>query len=75
MYLPFDLSELLGKRKRFVLIRLPFQIFYICFLLLYSYVILFDFHLSISVAEWALIGWIGTMMVEEVREVRAPTSV
>ena len=46
-----------------------FQVSYVAFLLLYSYVILFDFKLSVSVAEWILIGWIGTMMVEEIREV------
>ena len=31
--------------------------------------ILFDFNQSISLAEWILIGWIGTMIVEEIREV------
>ena len=31
--------------------------------------ILFDFNQSISLAEWVLIGWIGTMIAEEIREV------
>ena len=45
------------------------------FLLLYSYVILFDFNQSISLAEWILIGWIGTMIVEEIREVCLLTNI
>ena len=52
-----------------------FQIFYVMFLLLYSYVILFDFNQSISLAEWILIGWIGTMIVEEIREVCLLTNI
>ena len=39
------------------------------FLAYYSYVILFAFRPTITVAEWIVIVWIGTLLVEEIREV------
>lgn len=43
---------------------------YIVFLCLYSYMILFDFKPQITVLEIVLMGWIGTLLCEEIREVR-----
>ena len=42
---------------------------YFVFLAYYSYVILFAFRPTITVAEWIVIVWIATMLVEEVRQV------
>ena len=46
-----------------------FQVTYMVFLVFYSYVILFDFRPTISVAEWVIIAWIASMLVEEFRQV------
>ena len=42
---------------------------YVVFLGLYSYMILFDFGLKPTILEYILIGWIFTLLVEEIREV------
>ncbi|CAH1785123.1 unnamed protein product [Owenia fusiformis] len=42
---------------------------YMLFLLYYSYVILFQLRPTPTIYEWVLIGWIGTMVMEEIREV------
>ena len=51
------------------------QCMYLAFLLLYSYVILFDFRPTMRWTESVMIGWMLTMLLEEIREVPAiPTS-
>jgi len=52
-----------------------FQLMYFVFLAYYSYVILFAFRPTITVAEWIVIVWIATMLVEEVRQVNLQAGV
>ena len=45
------------------------QTFYIGFLMFYSYVILFEFRKEMTLMEWLMIGWIASLLMEEIREV------
>ena len=47
-----------------------FQLSYIAFLMLFSVVLLIDFHEKMSVSEYILIVWVVTLFAEEVRQVR-----
>ena len=47
-----------------------FQVMYLVFLCLYSYVILVDFGArAIMLTEWIVIGWIFTFLCEDIGEV------
>lgn len=47
------------------------QIFFLLFLLLYSYVMLIQFHEGkIYFPEMVLVGWVVTIFLEELRQVR-----
>ena len=47
-----------------------FQLSYMAFLMLFSVVLLIDFHEKMSVSEYILIVWVVTLFAEEVRQVR-----
>ena len=48
-----------------------FQIAYLFFLLLYAYVLVVKLESSFHVTEGILIGWVATLFVEEIRQVRS----
>ena len=57
--------------NKFICLGLFLQVMHIVLLVLYSYVILFSFEKPLpSAYERVLIGWIGTMIWDEIRQVR-----
>jgi hypothetical protein len=49
------------------------QMMYVVFVVLYCYMLLFSFQLSITTIEWVVLAWMATLLVEEIREVGTPT--
>lgn len=49
--------------------------FFILFHLLFAYVITMNFCIVPSVAEWFLIGWVITLLIEEYRQLRVQVMV
>ena len=47
------------------------QMMYLIFLMAYSYMILFEFRPEMRILEMIVLIWMGTFLIEEVREVRA----
>ncbi|KAL3314909.1 Transient receptor putative cation channel subfamily M member 2 [Cichlidogyrus casuarinus] len=44
---------------------------YVTFLLLFSYLLLVNFQINISVVEYIVIAWVVTLLIEEVKQVSA----
>ncbi|XP_072042106.1 transient receptor potential cation channel subfamily M member-like 2 [Amphiura filiformis] len=61
--------------KPFIFYKAPvtkfwmYVIHYIAFLLLYSYVLLFQFRREATILEYVLFAWIGTMVLQELTEI------
>lgn len=46
------------------------QMSHIIFLALFSYVLLVEFKSEVTITEYVLIGWVGTLAIETIRQVR-----
>ena len=58
----------------FLNFSLLFQISYLLFLMLYSFILLVEFKRAFSIYEGVLIGWVFTIFTEEIRQVFMSTA-